>query len=257
MGKLRILHSFAVERLYRKDIDFVLAIGHLGVRWYAMCGYPLDRVFPWGYFVERCDFDSGTAMTEATTPSIFEMCYVGRCIRGKGIDVLLNALASITEDRWRLHIVGDGPERQRLQQLAHARGIGDRVCLWGVKTNREARHLLSQSDVLVFPSEIDGWGAVVNEALMCGVPVICSDYCGAADLVRSSGYGSLFHTGSSEHLARVLREQMAKGKETVSSRKEITTWSRRVEGEAAARYFVDVLDHVQGRTTRPSAPWLT
>lgn len=52
--------------------------------------------------------------------------------------------------------------------------------------------VMSEYDVLVLPSRYDGWGVVVNEALMAGVPVICSDQVGASAVVEKWQCGSIF-----------------------------------------------------------------
>ena len=56
----------------------------------------------------------------------------------------------------------------------------------------------------MLPSRFDGWGAVVNEALMVGTPVICSDRCGASDLIENGRNGYVFEAGN----ARALRERL-------------------------------------------------
>jgi len=61
-------------------------------------------------------------------------------------------------------------------------------------------------DLLVLPSLHDGWGVVVNEALIQGVPALVSDACGAKTLIEVSGAGSIFEAGSADDLMRVLRE---------------------------------------------------
>src|SRR5439155_26608962 len=72
-GKFGLLHSYVIERPRRNRVDFLLAIGHMGVRWYEMCGYPSERIFSWGYFVEnekcesiqRCQENRGHNITIA------------------------------------------------------------------------------------------------------------------------------------------------------------------------------------------------
>ena len=59
--------------------------------------------------------------------------------------------------------------------------------------------VICESDCLVLPSRYDGWGAVISEALMVGTPVICSDNCGAANVVTASNVGSVFSTNDFDH----------------------------------------------------------
>jgi glycosyltransferase involved in cell wall biosynthesis len=255
-GKFRVLHSYFAERLYRSRVDFVLAIGHLGVRWYQLCGYPTGRIFSWGYFVEKEKLGNLQSAQKTGLPAHVVICFIGQCISRKGIDTLLNALSILHLQEWRLQIIGDGPQRQRLECLAGKLGVAKRVSFMGVKNNAEVRTVLAKTDLLVLPSRFDGWGAVVNEALMAGVPVVCSDYCGAADLIRASGYGETFQAGSAENLASVLDKWIRNGPLTGAQRSEIRAWSKCIEGEAAARYLIEIIRHIDEGGASPVAPWM-
>ena len=63
---------------------------------------------------------------------------------------------------------------------------------------------MAAADVLVLPSRFDGWGAVVNEALMVGTPVICSDRCGASDVIENGRNG--YVDTRIERLVDVMRQ---------------------------------------------------
>jgi glycosyltransferase involved in cell wall biosynthesis len=254
-GRLRLLHSYFVERPYRSRVDFVLAIGHLGVRWYEICGYPSERIFPWGYFVEKEGFETIQRSQEGRFRDLV-IAFVGQCIPRKGIDTLLRALSTLRLQEWCLSIIGDGPQRPRLERLAAKLGVAKRVAFMGVMNNAEVRNILSDTDLLILPSRFDGWGSVINEALMSGVPVVCSDRCGAADLICATGYGETFQARSAEDLARVLHKWTRRGRLTNSLRSEIRAWSKCIEGEAVARYLVEIVAHVDDGTERPTAPWL-
>jgi glycosyltransferase involved in cell wall biosynthesis len=114
--------------------------------------------------------------------------------------------------------------------------------------------LFEEADLLLLPSKWDGWGAVVNEALMCGVPVICSDRCGAADLLRESWRGSIFKTGSVESLRSMLQEWIERGRNKESSSR-IKQWSSRIEASQFARYLVETVEYVRDGGQRPYPPW--
>lgn len=254
-GKFRLLHSYVVERPYRNRVDFVLAIGHAGVRWYEMCGYPSERTFSWGYFVENEERKS-IQRSQKHQGGDVAIAFVGQCIPRKGIDILLRALSMLEVQQWRLCIIGDGPQRPSLEGLSRKLRVAKRVAFMGVKNNAEVRGILDETDLLVLPSRFDGWGSVVNEALMSGVPVICSDHCGAADLVRASGFGETVQARSAEDLATVLDRRIRNGRLPESHRSEIQAWSKCIEGEAAARYLIKVIEHIDEGKDAPVAPWL-
>jgi len=251
-GILRRVHSVFHEQRHRKQIGFVLAMGHVGVRWFRMCGYAPELIFPFGYAVEK----TPTIQSDRPVKSKVILTFVGQINRGKRVDLLLQALATVASRDWILQIVGDGPERPNIESLAKKFRLSGNVSFFGIVDNARVGEILAQSDVLVLPSRFDGWGAVANESLMAGTPVICSDQCGAADLLQDDFLGAVFECGSVKSLARVLEVWIDKGPLNITHRERIQIWSRCIEGPSMARYVLDVIESVQGKTgDRPDPPW--
>ncbi|MEU7564485.1 glycosyltransferase [Streptomyces fradiae] len=94
---------------------------------------------------------------------------VGRLVPGKRFDALVGALAELPTDV-RLLLVGEGPERRRLERLAAAEGVDGRV-VWAGAVTRELPALLSAMDLFVSPSADEAFGLAVVEALAAGLPV--------------------------------------------------------------------------------------
>lgn len=254
----RGLEGFARFLLYRLEflrfrarIDFILAIGRQGVQWYRNVGFSDDKIYPFAYVVEK--YAPG-ASPSATTDTI-RLIYVGQLIRRKGVDVLLSALTRHRRMDWHLDIVGDGPERNALLGQVTKAALIDKVSFHGALRNDIARQMIARSDCLVLPSRWDGWGAVINEALMQGVPVICSDACGASDLLGSPERGEMFQVGSVKELANVLERWILNGKRTRESSVRIKAWTESIEGETIARYLLDVIGASTDSSARPVAPW--
>ncbi|MEI7831930.1 MAG: glycosyltransferase [bacterium] len=245
----RMKYSTEALSIGRK-FDFIMAMGQLGVQWFSSCGYSSAKVFPFGYFTEARDLPAVTADGD-----LFHITFVGQCIHRKGIDILLRALSSLKDMPWELTIIGDGTLKSALQQQATALGISERVNWKGQLENSAARAIIASSDLLVLPSRFDGWGAVVNEALQCGVPVVCSDKCGAADLLHESWRGESFVADSIESLASALRTRLNAGKLTSESREKLLEWATCIEGEVAAQYFLAVLQHVYEEKELPTPSW--
>lgn len=107
---------------------------------------------------------------------------VGRLVEQKGIGRLLQAWRRVPEDArrdWSLLFVGDGPEHARVCEAAGERP-GEIAHLPALPPG-ELPRLYAGGDLLVFPSLGDAWGLVVNEALACGLPVLCSSLAGCAE----------------------------------------------------------------------------
>jgi glycosyltransferase involved in cell wall biosynthesis len=114
-----------------------------------------------------------------------ELIYVGRLVPYKACDLALRGSASLLrQDLARLSIVGDGPERQGLEQLAKSLGIEKAVTFCGWLSHSEAMQRLLNADVLVFPSIREFGGGVVFEALALGVVPVVADFGGPGDIVH-------------------------------------------------------------------------
>jgi len=116
--------------------------------------------------------------------------FVGRLVKAKGVFDLLQAYAGLNPElREQVGLVyaGDGPERALLEAAARSVFPGS-VYFPGFVHRDDLVSYYSLADCFVFPTHSDTWGMVVNEAMICGLPIICSDAAGcAADLVRSNG----------------------------------------------------------------------
>jgi glycosyltransferase involved in cell wall biosynthesis len=128
----------------------------------------------------------------------------GRFVPQKGFDVLLRALAELPQAS--LLLVGDGPERPRLERLVAELGLGDRVERAGWRP--DAARLLATVDAVVVPSRAEPFGLVALEAMGAGVPVVASDVDGLAEVVTDGETGLLVPPddprGLAEAIARVL-----------------------------------------------------
>ena len=136
--------------------------------------------------------------------------FVGRLVPYKGIDVLIRALADV--DDVRCLIVGDGPERQRLQADAHARGVGDKMVFMGSLSDAEKHAVLRVADAFVLPSTTtaEAFGIVQVEAQLCGLPIVTTDLpSGVTDVTRHGETGLTVPPGDWQALAEALRAMAA------------------------------------------------
>jgi glycosyltransferase involved in cell wall biosynthesis len=128
--------------------------------------------------------------------------FVGRLIEAKGIDILLEAFRSV--EGGELWIAGSGPLSGLVERAAQADA---RVRVFGHLGASELHDLYRQVDVLVLPSRHDVWGLVVNEAQEYGLPVIATDWVGAAeDLVDPGVNGLVVPADEPESLSDAMRE---------------------------------------------------
>lgn len=126
---------------------------------------------------------------------------LGRVSVEKGLDTLLTALDRSPSLELEVTIVGDGPERERLE----TRSAGDGRVHW-VGYQADVRAYLGAADLLVLPSRREGLPMTVLEAAACGVPIIASDVGSVADIVRDTDNGRLVAADDPAALAAALAE---------------------------------------------------
>ena len=105
---------------------------------------------------------------------IYDIIFVGRLIKEKNVDVLLKAVAFLKTDfpNIRCCVVGDGPEKAALVELAKKLRVSENVKFAGFQEYGTLIRKIKASKVLVLPSSREGFGMVVIEAFACGVPVV-------------------------------------------------------------------------------------
>lgn len=136
----------------------------------------------------------------------FTAGYVGRLVEEKGLSDFVVALARCPSLQGVL--VGDGPMRDKLEQMIAERGLNDRVRLVGSLGVGELPELMNALDVLVLPSRTtrrwkEQFGRVIIEAHACGIPVIGSDSGAIPEVV--GGGGCIVPEGSPESLAVAMQ----------------------------------------------------
>ncbi len=232
--------------------DFVLAIGSAMPKWVADRGYPEDMIFSFAYFLSPSLIQS---ISVNINPIVFQIGFIGRLISLKRLDILIDALSGFGSKRYELNIVGAGPLQKKIMRMAEKKLGNDRIRMYGQLSMADVRCLVGSFDCLVLPSDADGWGAVVSEALMAGTPAICSDACGSAVAVGASGFGGIFPRGNLLALRELLSKQIDAGRISTEKRRKISDWAECLGSEAGARYLSNVINSIYNGTSRPRTPW--
>jgi glycosyltransferase involved in cell wall biosynthesis len=121
-----------------------------------------------------------------------------------GVEYFIRALPLVQrEQRIDAMLVGDGPERDRLERLARELGVSDMVQFLGRRPNDAMPALLADADVAVFPSLLEATSVAALEAMSCGVPVAASRVGGLPEIVDET-VGTLFEPADPPSLAHAL-----------------------------------------------------
>jgi glycosyltransferase involved in cell wall biosynthesis len=137
----------------------------------------------------------------------FKVVTVGRLVPWKQIDHLIEALAEI--DGAGLVVVGDGPERSRLEDLVRATRLTDRIYFAGQRSKEETLGLMTACDLFVLNSTYEGFPHVVLEAMCAGLPVVATEVGGTPELVRDGENGLLISPHANGALASTLRKLLS------------------------------------------------
>jgi phosphatidylinositol alpha-1,6-mannosyltransferase len=128
----------------------------------------------------------------------------------KNVNLVLRALARLKDNhRFSYTIVGDGPLRPNLENLARERGLEERVRFLGFIDNHELRRLLADSDLFVLTSSVhrgshEGFGISYLEANACGTPVLAARLAGAVEAVQEGVSGFFLDEPATESIAEAL-----------------------------------------------------
>lgn len=225
-------------------------------------GLPPGITAPVRELVENgVDLDLWTSAAATAANAQPRFVFMGRLVDWKAVDVLIEALSRMQHPA-SLEIIGDGPMRPALEQLAHALGAGDRVHFAGWLPQSECAARLVHADALVLSSIYECGGAVVLEAMACGRPAIATNWGGPADYIDEAS-GILVPPASREALVAgfaaamdrlagdpALRQQM--GHAARLRVEQGYAWSRKID--TILEIYRDVSVPEPDRRNSPLAP---
>jgi glycosyltransferase involved in cell wall biosynthesis len=113
------------------------------------------------------------------------LLFLGRLNPQKNAPLLIEGLARLPDSRWKLTVIGDGPDAPEVRRLVERHGLSERVTLAGWREAREVEAALRDSDVLCLPSSSEGMPVAAVEALKFGLALATSDIPGVRDVARA------------------------------------------------------------------------
>jgi phosphatidylinositol alpha-1,6-mannosyltransferase len=143
---------------------------------------------------------------------------VGRLVRRKGIDTVLESLSGLLPENpgLRYQVVGDGPDRERLQHRSQELGLQKVVTFLGRVSDPQLLSLYRQAHVFVMvareerqSASMEGFGIVYLEASACGLPVVAGRSGGAGEAMRDGVTGFLVPSDDPQQLSEALGKLLA------------------------------------------------
>jgi len=143
------------------------------------------------------------AKQTAGAKDVLHLGYVGRISKEKGIECLLTAMKTLSSRKsYRLHVIGDGPERQSAEQRVQEWGLENQVCFHGYVSDIERYYRML--DVLILPSFTEGTPLVVLEAMTFGLAIIATRVGGIPEILADGENGIIINPGSADELAAAI-----------------------------------------------------
>jgi glycosyltransferase involved in cell wall biosynthesis len=176
IGLARRMMRFIVSRWARHWFSY----GQTSTEYLMSLGVPRDRIVQIQNAVDETQYgtDAQPAFNLQPRPVLL---HVGQLIARKGIDLFLRAAATLQKEgsEFSLLFVGSGPDQEKLEQLVGDLGLKN-ANFHASQASEKMPGVYRSGDVLVFPTLSDVWGLVANEAILSGLPVLCSKYAGCA-----------------------------------------------------------------------------
>ncbi len=179
---------------------------------------------------------------------------VGRLVERKGIDLVIRSIPKIVSRFPDIHylIVGDGPYRSALEQLAQETGVADRVTFAGLVDDNELVGHYALCDVFVMPNrelpdgDTEGFGLVFLEANACGKPVIAGKAGGTSDAVRDEYNGLLVDGTNLDEIATAVIRILADEQLYARLRAGGLEFARTSDSRSRAQQFLRLCERLAG-----------
>lgn len=214
-GAKRVAKSIYIRTLARqrvahvvKHADFILNWSGDGAEPLRQLGWESDKIIPFGYFPPPLQGSTFTPRDERHHKDLHILCS-GNMTWHRGQDVLMDALVLLK--RWgvpvRATFTSRGPLAEELQAVARKH---DLACDFaGFVSMPELIELYQSCSVFAAPGRAEPWGMRVNDALLCGAPLLISTGMGAVKLANDYGFGLNFRSDDAYDLAWRIRELAA------------------------------------------------
>lgn len=209
-GKVARRVSYRYTTLYYNRCDLVLSPSHALAEDLRAHGVEREiRVLP--NPVSLRDFHSSRdreSLRRHFGMKGFAIVYLGRLSYEKSISLVIRAFATIVQGGdsvAELYLVGDGPERGRLERLVASLGLRDRVHFLGFHRGQDVVDILTTADFFVSASKTENLPMTFLEAMAAGLPIVAVRARGVPEIVEHQGNGLLVEPDDALAFARAMR----------------------------------------------------
>ncbi|XOF33381.1 MAG: glycosyltransferase family 4 protein [Candidatus Electrothrix sp. YB6] len=194
--------------------------------------------------IDQAFFSAGEKK-ESPERKAIRFLYAGNLVPGKGVHCILEAAASLAApaaNNWLLDIVGDGPERDKLEAYCQKNRLENKVIFHGSVAPEEVPQFMARADVFVFASFAEGRPNAVLEAMASGLPVIVGAIPAVLELIENGEQGLLFSPGDAgilaEHMLFLINSPAERRKMGRKAREAIRAMG--LSWQEAARQYAEI-----------------
>jgi len=244
---IRKVKYIYLQLKYGKRVNAILTISNHSKICYKKASFREEKLIPWAYFTEKKMYKSSVIDNFNNLP---RLVFIGSIDFRKNLLPVLPIISKYEDCFDEFAIYGNGNLMNEVKEYE-----GNKIKIYGNIPNNEIHEKIARADFLILPSLYDGWGAVINEALMVGTKVLCSSNCGASDLIAENR-GLIFNISPNNFEEKFL-QLLKKGKTSENERENIINWSNRnISGKVASGYFEEIINHLFNNGKKPIAPWI-
>lgn len=125
----------------------------------------------------------------------FIIVSIGRLVKRKAFDDAIKIISKLKNSRIKFLIIGDGPEREYLENTILDCEVAENVKILGYLSNEEKFRYINCSDMMLMTSLHEGFGIIFMEAMFLGLPIACTNHGGQVDFIKHEKNGLLFDVG--------------------------------------------------------------
>jgi glycosyltransferase involved in cell wall biosynthesis len=195
------LGRFVLRRARSIQVD-----GRLTAQSLLAAGHPPEQIETKPVVPGNLDQFLAIRRTENSSAAPPKILYAGRLARQKKLALLLGAAQRLRASgrRFKLVIVGDGPEEKVLRRLAEEYALGDCVCFHGTATRAQMVQVFSEADVFAMSSDYEGFARVLMEAAAAALPIVTTAVSGSDEAVVDGVSGYIVPVAELEPLVEKL-----------------------------------------------------
>jgi len=187
-----LLKKYDEHIRYRNKPVYLLCAGaYVSADFQLIHAYP-DKMLKWGYFPDV----RNTSFKVSETDNKIRLCWAGRFIKLKHPEFAIRLAGELNKlgYEFELSMIGDGYMRDELESAVVDTGLVGKVRFFGNLKPIEVTGHMKDSDIFLFTSNyLEGWGAVVNEAMQCGCAVVASKEAGSVPFLIKDGENGLHY----------------------------------------------------------------